>query len=519
MPKPTTHALLLALTLMLTACGGGGGGGSTGGGTSSPPGNGDVALNDPVVYSGAAGASLSSAQELAAVTHHTLQLGNQTLTYTATAGHLTASQPQSGAAEASFFYVAYTLDGQPAAQRPVTFFYNGGPGSATVWLHLGAYGPRRLVTGFPATSQATPFPLVDNAESLLDVSDLVFVDAIGTGYSQAIAPYTNQQFWGVDADAAAFRDFIVRYLAVNQRNASPKYLFGESYGTLRSGVLADLLESAGVRLSGVILQSSILNYNSNCAVFEPGEVNCAGFLPTYGQTGAYYLLIQPPQNDFANYAATLRDFSRSSYAPAVDAWIGSRTPPSAGLVNQLVNYTGAAASLWEANVDLDPTTFQYDLISANLIGRYDARVSAPKGSALANEGDPSSTFITPSFSSTIRSYLPGTLKYSNGSTYVVSSNAINSWIWRHDGQALPDVLPDLAAALLQNPRLRVLSLNGYQDLATPFYQTELDLARLGAGANVQIRNYAGGHMTYLDDTARQQSKADLSSFYRTAPSP
>jgi len=517
LPALPKYAPLLALLLGLTACGGGDG--ATGGGNPTPPGNGDVALNDPVSYSGAAGASLASAQERTATTHHTLQLGGQTLTYTATAGHLTASQPQSGAAEASFFYVAYTLDGQAASQRPVTFFYNGGPGSASLWLHLGSYGPHRLVTGFPATTQNAPFPLVDNAESLLDVSDLVFVDAIGTGYSEAIAPYTNQQFWGVDADAAAFRDFILRYLAVNQRTTSPKYLFGESYGTLRSGVLADLLESAGVRLSGVILQSSILNYNSNCAVFDPGQVNCAGFLPSYGLTGAYYKLTQPAQGDPVSYAATLRSFSSVSYGPAADAWITARTPPSAGLVSQLVNYTGLAASLWQANVDLDPTTFQYGLLPASLIGRYDARVSAIKGTALASEGDPSSTFITPSFSSTLRSYLPGTLKYSNSSTYTVASNAINSWIWQHDGQALPDVLPDLAAALLQNPRLRLLSLNGYHDLATPFYQTELDLARLGAAANVQIRHYASGHMSYLDDTARQQGKADLANFYRTAPSP
>ncbi|GAB3251321.1 S10 family peptidase [Chitinimonas naiadis] len=504
------------LAVLLAACGGGGGGDS--GTTTPPPGNGDIALNDPVSYSGAPGASLPSAQERAAITHHTLSLNGLALAYTATTGHLTASHPQTNAAEASFFYVAYTLDGQAPGQRPVTFFYNGGPGSASVWLHLGAYGPKRLATGAPATNVPTPFQLVDNAESLLDVSDLVFVDAVGTGYTQAIAPNTNQQFWGVDADAAVFRDFVTRYLTVNQRTASPKYLFGESYGTLRSALLADLLESAGTRLSGVILQSSIMNYNSNCAVFNPGTVNCAGYLPSYGVIGAYFNLTQPAQGDPAAYATTLRSFSAGSYAPAVDQWIVNRVTPN-GLVAQLVNATGAPAGLWQTNLSLDPTSFQYGLQPPTLIGRYDARVTAPLGSQLASEGDPSSTFISPSFASTIRSYLPTTLKYSNSSTYNLFVNAIDSWNWQHDAQALPDAIPDLAAALLQNPALRILSLNGYHDLATPFYQTELDLARLGPTARVQIRNYPGGHMTYLDDGSRRLGKADLASFYRAAAAP
>ncbi|MCA3831854.1 MAG: peptidase S10, partial [Burkholderia sp.] len=217
--------------------------------SADPAGQVDRAYNDPNSYSSSANASLdaSAAVEKAAITHHQITLNGKTIRYTATTGHLVARNPQTGAPEASFFYVAYTADNQPAAKRPVTFLYNGGPGSASVWLHLGSFGPRRIQTGDPNANTST-FPFVDNQESLLDTTDLVFVDAIGTGFSEAIAPNTNQTFWGVDQDGGAFRDFVTRYLTVNQRSASPKYLFGESYGTPRTDVLANLLETAGVKL-------------------------------------------------------------------------------------------------------------------------------------------------------------------------------------------------------------------------------------------------------------------------------
>jgi len=199
--------LAIAALLALAACSGGGGG-SDGNGASPPPPPPTDNFTDPVAYSSAATASLASAQEIAAVTRHQFAMGGTTLDYTATTGHLTAFALAGGAPEASFFYVAYTLDGVDPALRPVTFFYNGGPGSASVWLHLGSYGPKRLATHAPSTALPTPLELGHNAESLLDVSDLVFVDAIGTGFSEAIAPNVNRTFWGVDADAAAFRDFV-----------------------------------------------------------------------------------------------------------------------------------------------------------------------------------------------------------------------------------------------------------------------------------------------------------------------
>ncbi|WP_323122842.1 S10 family peptidase [Burkholderia alba] len=477
----------------------------------------DAPYQDPNTYSfrGSASLSAAAAVEKAAVTHHQIVLNGKTVNYTATAGHLTASDPGTGKPEASFFYVAYTVDGQPANTRPVTFFYNGGPGSPTVWLHLGSFGPKRLVTGMPNANTPTPFPLVDNQETLLDTSDLVFVDAIGTGYSQAIAPNTNKTFWGVDKDGQAFRDFVIRYVAANQRGASPKYLFGESYGTPRTDVLANLLEVAGVKLAGVVLQSSILNYNSNCDMSD-GE-SCGGFVPSYGLVGGYYRLDKPNPIDLAQYATQMRTLTADRFEPAVQAYLRTGAQPSPDLIAALSNATGASTSVWQRYVNLDPGTYRAKLLSGTAIGRYDARVNVPVNSPL-NGGDPSSTYITKPFTDTIATYLPNVLKYTVKTTYGMSNNeTIGTWNWRHDGLAMPDTVPDLAAALTLNPSLKILSLNGYHDLATPFYQTELDLGRLGAQPNLTIRNYQGGHMVYLDDTSRPQEKADLVTFYNRTP--
>ncbi|HTS20527.1 MAG TPA: peptidase S10 [Casimicrobiaceae bacterium] len=497
--------------LVLAACGGGGGGS---GSSSAPPSN----FTDPALYSTLPTASLASAAELASVTHHQISVGGTTLDYTATAGHLTAANPVTGSPEASFFYVAYTLDDRDPGSRPITFFYNGGPGSATVWLHLGSFGPKRLATGEPATSATAPFPLVDNTETLLDVTDMVFVDAVGSGLSEAIAPNTNLTFWGVDADAAVFRDFIVRYVGANNRGASPKFLFGESYGTTRSAVLAHLLETAGVTLTGVVLQSSILNYNSNCGVFNPSSaVSCAGYLPTYGAVGDWYQLDNPspPLAQLPTFMDQMRALATGQYEPALIRFLTQGTAPDPNLLTQLANTTGLPASGWQARFNLFPGYYQMNLLPGAITGLYDARMSAPVGGALAREGDPSSTFIEASFATMITRYLSTDLQYTNPSVYVTLSNAIEGWTYAHDELALPDVIPDLAAALAQNPELKVLSVGGYHDLVTPFFQTERDLARLGPSPSVAVRVYPGGHMTYLDDGSRVLEKADLAQFYRS----
>jgi carboxypeptidase C (cathepsin A) len=507
---------LAAALLVLAACGGSGGGGAEPAGppTSTPLGPGENALDDPTAYSTAANASLPGATEAHAVTRHSIVLDGATLPYTARAGHLVARHPVSGAAQASFFHVSYLAEGADAATRPITFFYNGGPGSSSIWLHLGSFGPKRLATNAPSTSTQTPFPLVDNAESMLAISDLVFVDAIGTGHSQAIAPNTNQSFWGVDADAAVFRDFVVRWLDAHGRNASPTFLFGESYGTVRTAVLANLLESAGVTLQGVVLQSSVLNYGSNCGV--TGDSGCGGYFPSYGETGAWHGRTVPLQADADAYANTLRSYTLATYEPVLVQWFSAQTPPDTVTASQMQALTGWPEASWRANPNLSPGTFRFNLMPNVLLGRYDARMTAAHGSSLAQDGDPSSTFISAQFAAAIGPYLRDTLRYRNNSAYVTLSGAIQTWDFSHDGAGLPDAVPDLAAAMAQNPQLKVLAVSGYHDLATPFHQTEKDLARLGANPNVIVRNYPGGHMTYLDDATRVKQLNDLRTFYREA---
>jgi carboxypeptidase C (cathepsin A) len=470
---------------------------------------------DTLAYSSAATGSLTTPNENAAVIASHIQLNGQQFNYTATTGHLTATDARTGQASASFFYVAYTLPGADLAKRPVTFFYNGGPGSASTYLHLGSFGPRRLVSAIPS-STIPAVQLVDNQETLLATSDLVFVDAIGTGYSQAIAPSTNQDYWSVDAVAASLRDFVQRYVAANNRQASPKFLFGESYGGPRTAVMANLLESAGVKLNGVVLLSPVLDYNANCGVFDPNTVSCEGYIPTYAAIGAYHRVASPLPMDFSSYIQQARDFAAGAYRSAMVPWLANRTQPVASVTSQLTSFTGIAMLTWQQEFDMQPNAFQPRVVAGQLAGRYDARVIAPQGSPLASSGDPSLAAVNDAFVNTTRSYIANTLRYTAGSPYLTFNDIVNRWNFRHDGKAVPDTIPDLAAAMTLNPALKVMSLSGYYDLATPFHQTERDLARLGANPNITVRNYHSGHMAYLDDAARQALKADLAAFYQSA---
>lgn len=514
---PATAAVAAALLLALGGCG------DDLQSTTTP-----AQLNQPytdtTAYSPKAGDGLPASQvsERAAVMSHQWTANGASVDYLTTTGHLTATDPN-GNAEATMSYVAYTVPSRDGSPRPVTFFYNGGPGSSSVWLRLGSFAPTRVATPDPLMTNWPNFPLVDNPESLIATTDMVFIDPPGTGLSEAIQPNTNQTFWGADVDVKVMRDFIRRYLSVNGRGGSPIYLYGESYGTPRTDMLALALESAGVPLTGIVLQSSILNYMA-----AAGD-QAVGTFPSYAQVAAYFNQVSPSPTNLGAYAQRIENFVTAQYAPIVHyATASSPISPDAGTLAAWSSQTGmATASIgayFQYFYDTEPSPGQTTLVPGYTIGRYDGRVSLPNGDArLASDDDPSDILISKPFTSALASQMPNYLGYTapNATYQTLNPDIIGVWNFSHAGQPYPDTIPDLLAALQLNPKLKVLASNGYHDLATPYFETEKELARLqtvsGLAPNLQVTFYQGGHMIYLDDVARPQMQADLVAFYQNRP--
>ncbi|CAB5280008.1 peptidase S10 serine carboxypeptidase [Burkholderia multivorans] len=499
---------------------------------------------DPIAYSMNATDGLDPTQvaEKAAVMHYTWKSGGTTVNYTTTTGHLTAADAQ-GNPEASMSYVAYTAPSTNGKPRPVTFVYNGGPGSSSIWLRLGSFAPTRVATPDPLFGTNWPnYPLVDNQESLIDTTDLVFIDPPGTGLSEAVLPNTNQKFWSSDADVNIMRDFIQRYLAVNNRSSSPIYLYGESYGTPRTDMLALALESAGVHLTGIVLQSSILNYFADAieavAITQSTEGllldtdTVAGYLPGYAAVAAYFNQVSPAPVNQGLYALQTELFTTLIYQQLQkysQSWVLSQLgiPDALGTP---VFPSDATLRLWSLPSGLtqqalrgyfNANPFGTSLLPGTTIGRYDGRVSLPNSDPrLQTDGDPSDILISQPFTNALATQLPDYLGYSApNATYVpLNDSIIEVWDFSHDGQPMPDTIPDLLGALQLNPQLQVLAENGYHDLATPFFSTEKELARLqtvkGLNPKLQVNFFQGGHMIYLDDVARPQMKRDLKRFYQ-----
>jgi len=465
------------------------------------------------------------------VSHHTVSIDGRQISYEATAGTLTL-RDDSGKPIASMFYVAYVADrAKGDAKRPVTFLYNGGPGSSSLWLHMGSFGPVRVQTSSPNPSGPGPFSLVNNNESLLDKSDLVFLDAIGAGYSRPLGDAKGDKFWGVDQDIDAFARGVTRYITINNRWNSPKFLFGESYGTTRSAGLAYALEQQGVQLNGVLLLSSILNYG----VRNPGfDHNYVSLVPTYAAAAWYHNRVTNKPADLSAYLAEVRAWAEGPYLTALTK--GDRlTPAEADAVaKQLSAYTGLSVQyIKEADLRVDLQRFRKELLrdQRRTLGRYDSRFEGIDLDA-AGEGpeeDPSSTYITGTFVSSLHGYLQGELGYNTDLRYWPSGPDINrNWDWHHRApggqngrtQTEPDVAMDLAAAMRQDPRLKVYSLNGWYDMATPFFGTEYDIAHMqldpAIRGNVRFAYYPSGHMVYLNTDALKQMKADVAKFYDEA---
>jgi carboxypeptidase C (cathepsin A) len=473
--------------------------------------------------------------ETASTTDHDLPLGGKTIHYHATAGTLLID----GDDEKPYgivFYAAYTQTATDLRTRAITFLYNGGPGSASLWLHMGSIGPVRVVTASPEATGAAPYQIVPNQFSLLDKTDLVFVDAVGTGFSRPVGKATIKNFAGTDQDVRAFARFIQRYVSVNHRWNSPKFLFGESYGTTRSAALVDALENDGMSFNGVVLMSTILNY---FALAPGSDTVFIGNLPSYAAIAWHFEKIAHKGRDEKAFLDEVRAFARGPYAEALAQ--GDNLPPAQvdAIAAKLAGYTGLSVQyIKESNLRVSPARFRKELLRDQrmILGRYDARFEGTDVDAAGeNPGyDPSSSGITGAFVSAFHEYLDTELKYTSKETYFLRGANVNEeWDHSHrrpgaggpggpQGQPLhePYVAGDLADAIRKNPRLKVFSANGLFDLATPFFITEYDLAHMELEpklrGNVEFAYYHSGHMIYLNVDALKQLRSDLAGFYSRA---
>jgi carboxypeptidase C (cathepsin A) len=499
----------------------------------------DQPFFDPVAYGNGPDDSVTATDESAAITHHSVTIDGKKINYTATVGHLVIVDPSSSEPAARMFYVAFTQDNQKEETRPLTFFYNGGPGSSAVFVLLGSFGPRRIKTSMPNFTPPAPYTIEDNPDSLLDRSDLIFINPVGTGYSAAIAPKKNRDFWGVDQDADSIAQFIKRFLTKNNRWNSPKYLFGESYGTARSCVVAYRLHEGGVDLNGITLQSSILDYT------QAG--NPVGALPTAAADAWYHkkLGIAPRPTDLGAFAEEDAQFARTDYLAALRKF---PTTDSA-TVEKLAEYTGIdkttllAWSLDVASYDSRGNSlFLTTLLKPQglVLGAYDGRVTAI-GTGIAGKVDPNSggndptmTAVSGVYTTMWNVYLNEQLKYTSNSAFTdLNDQAFQFWDFSHidptgaqkgvddKGNVILYTAGDLAAVMALNPDLKVLSANGFYDFVTPFYQTVLDLQQMPllsqqVRQNLSARFYPSGHMIYLDGGSRTALKADLAAMYDSA---
>jgi carboxypeptidase C (cathepsin A) len=437
-------------------------------------------------------------------------------------------------AQAAMSYVAYFKHGGRSEQRPLMFLYNGGPGSSTVWLHMGAFGPKRVVTADHTHTPAAPYGLVDNAYSLLDVADLVFIDAPATGFGKVIGKDKEKTFYGVDGDAKAFAEFITQFLGKYGRWNSPKYLFGESYGTTRSAAVARVLqEDHSVDLNGVILLSQILCFDASpdAPQFNPGvDLPYQLSLPTYAASAWYHKKLPEQPADLPAFLAEVEHFAMSDYAAALAAGNTLDATQKHATAEKLHHYTGLPVDYLEkANLRVNGGQFEKTLLdtSGESTGRLDTRFSGPSMDPLSEESDydPQSAAIGSAYVSVFNDYVRKDLKFGADKTFKPFAALYKSWNYLHqpDGapQPLPqatNVMPDLAAAMKYNPNLKIQLEAGYYDLATPFYEAVYELQHLPIPqklqGNIEYRYYESGHMIYAHEPDLKSLHDNVADFVR-----
>ncbi|MBB5318577.1 S10 family peptidase [Tunturibacter empetritectus] len=443
-------------------------------------------------------------------------------------------KPEEAPATARMFYVAYFKKDAPVG-RPVTFLYNGGPGSATMWLHMGSFGPKRVVTTDAQHDEGAPYKIVNNEYSLLDVSDVVFIDAPGTGFSRIMGKDKEKAFWGVDQDAHAFDRFIRRFLTKYNRWNSPKYLFGESYGTPRSAVLSAALQN--VDLNGIVLLSQILSFDNSIdgPKWNPGVDQAYALgLPTFAASAFYHhkLPTQPAALD--PFLTEVEQYALGDYMSAL--LLGSELPETRkqAVAEKLHQYTGLPVTyLMRANLRVSGAAFskQLQLDDETTTGRLDTRYKGPDIDPLSADAeyDPQSNAISSAYTAALNQYMRTELKYGENQTYKPGAyvDPDFSWDLRHQPPGGPpanqqeggtNVMPDLAYTMKSNPKMKVMLAGGYFDLATPYFEGKFEMHHLQIPqklqANISYHYYQSGHMVYVNEDVLKQFHADVAGFIR-----
>jgi carboxypeptidase C (cathepsin A) len=446
-------------------------------------------------------------------TRHALTLSTgETLRYTVTAGYLPLRNEKSGEVEARVFFVAYNLTdgggrGPKGADRPLTFTFNGGPGSSSVWLHLGALGPKRVpMLGEDGHMPPPPYRVVDNEHTWLPYTDLVFIDPVGTGYSRAASDELGKRFWSLKGDVESVGEFIRLYLSRYERWASPLYLAGESYGTTRAAGLAGHLIEKGIAFSGILLISSILNFQT--ARFTRGnDLPYLLFLPTYTATAFYHAKLPGDyQKDLRRTLDEVEQFASTEYLVALAQGDGLTQTERRGVVSKLARYTGLSETFVEqSDLRIEIMRFCKELLRAEgkTVGRLDSRLTGRGDLPQSGERfefDPAMAAIRPPYTAAFNQYVRTSLGFRTDDTYHILGGGFSGWDWNSDN-VYADTGEALRQAFAKNPHLRVFVGSGYYDLATPYFATEYTLSHLGlppeARERVTTAEYEAGHMMYI----------------------
>jgi carboxypeptidase C (cathepsin A) len=459
-------------------------------------------------------------------TQHSIQINGKTIAYTATAGTLVLKKDDTKPI-ASIFFVAYTRDDAgDKSTRPITFAFNGGPGSSSIWLHMGALGPKRVVLGPNGEQPTPPYRLIDNDDSLIEFTDLVFIDPVTTGYSRHAPGEDPKQFHGLEGDLNSVADFIRLYIDKFDRWSSPKFLAGESYGTTRAAGLAEVLLEKGIYLNGITLISSILNFET--VSFNPGnELPYILYLPTYTAAAWYHkkLPADLQHGTLEKAVQAARDFAGGEYTLALMK--GNRLAPAerSRIAEQTARFTGLSKEYIEAsNLRISIQRFRKELLrnEGRTIGRYDSRLEGTDADSAGErpEYDASYASVQGAFTATFNDYVRRELKWETDLTYEVLTDKVQPWSYEKQQNQYVDTAEMLRRAMAQNPNLHVLVANGFYDLATPFFATEYTINHLPLDptlqGNVKLTYCDAGHMLYTSKPCLDSLRHSIEAFYGQA---